>query len=99
MSGKERSRQRVMSFINELDQGSASLTDEEFAMLKHMIVERRGRNAAHVTVALIYTAQPCSPRSRSSKISLDVRVCMERNDEGKMNLERGYLEQSSTDTS
>ena len=67
MSGKERSRQRVKSFINELGRGTASFTDVEFAMLKR-IVERRGRDAAHVTVAPIDTAQPCSPRSRSSKI-------------------------------
>ena len=51
MSGKERSRQRVNGFINEIDQRTASLMDEEFAMLKRMIVERRGRDAAHVTVA------------------------------------------------
>ena len=61
MSEKERSRQRVTNIINELDQGTASLTDKEFAMLKRMIVERRGRDAAHVTVAPIDTAQPCSP--------------------------------------
>ena len=60
MSGKERSRQMVMSFIHELDQGTASLTDEEFAMLKRMIVERRGCDAAHMTVAPIDTAQPCN---------------------------------------
>ena len=41
ISGKERSRQRVMSFLNELEQGTASLTDEELAMLKRMTVERR----------------------------------------------------------
>ena len=38
MSGKDGSRQKVKSFINELDQGTASLTDEEFARLKGMIV-------------------------------------------------------------
>ena len=83
MSGKEISRQRVKSLINELDQGTASLTDEEFAMLKRTIVERGGRNAAHVTVAPIDTARPCSPRSRSSKTTFDVRVCMERNGRGQ----------------
>ena len=61
MSGKDRSRQRVKSFINELEQGTASLTDEEFARLKRMVVEKRGRDVAHVTIAPIDTAQPCSP--------------------------------------
>ena len=95
MSGKDRSRQRVKSLFNEPEQGIVSLTDEEFAMLKRMIVERRGRDAAHVIVAPIDTAQPCSPRSRSSKLSFDVRVCMERNDEGRMDPERGQLESPS----
>ena len=62
MSEKDRSRQRVASFINELNQGTASLTDEGFARLKRIIVERRGRDAAYVTVVLIDTAQPWSPR-------------------------------------
>ena len=96
MSGKERSSQSVMSFINELDQGTASLTGEEFAMLKRMIVERRGRNAARV--APIDTARPCSPQSRSSEISFDFRVCMEGNDEGRMYPEPGELKQSSDGT-
>ena len=64
MSGKYRSRQRVKSFINELEQGTVSLTDEDFARLKRMIVERRGRDAVHVTVAPIDRAQACSLRSR-----------------------------------
>ena len=98
MSGKERSRQRLMSFVNELDQGTASLTDYELAMLKRMIVERRGRNAAHVTVAPINAAQPCSHRWRTSETSFDVRVCMVRNDEGRMNSEQGQLERSSAGT-
>ena len=77
MSEKDRSRQRVKSFINKLNQGIASLTDEEFAMLKRMIVERRGRDEAHVAVATIDTAEPSSYRLRSSEISFDVRVRME----------------------
>ena len=96
MSGKEISSQRAMSFINELDQGTASVTDEEFAMLKRMIVERRGRNAAGV--APTDTARPCSPQSRSSEISFDLRVCMEGNDKGRMYPEPGELKQSSDGT-
>ena len=61
MPGKDGLRQRLKSFINEIEQGTVSFTDEEFAMLKR-IVERRGRDAAHVTVASIDTAQPYSPR-------------------------------------
>ena len=98
MFGKERLRQRVKILINKLGQGTASLTDEEFAMHKRMIVERRGLDAAHVTVAPIDTARPCSPRSRSSEISFDVRVCMERNDECRVDPEPGELEQSSAGT-
>ena len=95
MSGEDRSRQRVESFINKLEQGTASPTDEEFTKLKRMIVERRGHAAAHVVVAPIDSAPPRSPRSRSSKISFDVRVCMERNDEGRMDPERGQLKPQS----
>ena len=62
MSGKERSRRRVESLINELEQGTASLTDEDFARLKPTIRERRGRAAAHGVVTPIDTAQPCNPR-------------------------------------
>ena len=94
MSGKDRSRQRVKSLINKLEQRTGSFTDEEFARLK-WIVERRGPDAAHVVVTPIDTAQPCNSRSHSSEISFDVRVCMERNDEGKMDPERGQLESPS----
>ena len=97
-SGKERSRQRVKSFMHELDRGTASFTDVELAMLKRMVEERRGRDAAHVSSAPVDTAQPCSLRPRSSKISFDARVNMEKNDEGRMDPERGQLKQSSAGT-
>ena len=80
MSGKDRSRQRIESFINELEHGTASLTDEEFARLERMIRERRGRVAAHVVVTPIDTAQSCNPLSRSSEVSFDVRVYMTRSE-------------------
>ena len=98
MSGKYKSRQSDKSFINELEQGTFRLTDEEFTRLKRMIVERRGRDAAHVAVAPIDTAQPCSPRSRSLEISFAARVCVERNNEGRMDPERGQLESPSAGT-
>ena len=97
ISEKERSRQRVKSFFNELDRGTASFTDVEFAILKR-IVERRGRDAARVTVAPIDTAQPCSTRSRSPETSFDARVYMEKNDEGKMDPGRDRLESPSAGT-
>ena len=97
MSRKDRSRQRVESFITELEKGTASFTDEEFPRLKQ-IVERKGRDAAHVVVTPIDTAQPCSPRSRSSERLFDTCVCMERNDEGRMDPVRGQLESPSTGT-
>ena len=46
ISGKERSRKRVNIFNNELDKGTASFTDEEFAMLKRMVGEARPRYGA-----------------------------------------------------
>ena len=36
MSGKQKSRQRVESFINEIEQGTARLTDEKFARLERI---------------------------------------------------------------
>ena len=48
-------------------------TDEEFTRIK-LFVERRDHDAAHVTVASIDTALPCSPRSRRSEITSDVCV-------------------------
>ena len=60
MLGKDRSKERVESFLNELKGGTANFTDEEFARLKR-IMESRGSDAAHVVVAPIGTAQPCNP--------------------------------------
>ena len=98
MSGKVRSKQRVESFLNELEQETASVTDEEFARLERMIRESRGRPAAHVVVAPIDTAQPCNPRSRYSEIPFNVHVCIEEKTEGGMDPEPGELEKSSAGT-
>ena len=94
---KERSKQRVKSSFNEIEQETASLTDEEFTRLERMIMERRGRAAAHVVVAPNDTAQPCNPRS-SSKISFNVRVYMEGSTKSRMDPEPGQLESSSAGT-
>ena len=96
MSEKYRSRQRVESFINEVEQGTLGLTDEELARLERTARERRGRAAAHhVVVTPIDTGQTCIPRSRSSEISFDVRVYMGGNNEGRMDPERGQLKSPS----
>ena len=47
-------------FIDKLKQGTGSLSDEEFAMIK-LFVEKGDRDAAHVTVAPVDTAQYRSP--------------------------------------
>ena len=90
ISGKNGSRQKVRSFINEIGQGTVSFTDEKFARLKRF-VERRGRDAAHVTVAPVDTAHHCSTRSRSLKTSFDARICLEKNHEGRTDPERDQL--------
>ena len=101
MSGKDGSRQKVRSFITEIEQGTVS--DEEFARIKRL-VERRFRDAAHVTIASVDTAQYCSPRSPSSETSFDT-VYMEKKDEdveekyeGRMDLEQDQLESPSAST-
>ena len=55
-------------------------------------MERRGLDAAQVTVAPVDTAQYRSPRSPSSEMSSDVRVCMEKNEGGIVDPERDQLE-------
>ena len=97
LSGKDGSSQRAKSFIKEIEQDTMSFTDKEFARIKRF-VERRGRDAAHVTVESINTALPCSPRSRSSEISSNVRVSLEKNEEGRMDPERDQLEPPSAST-
>ena len=97
MSGIGRSKQRVESWFHELEQGTASLTDEEVTRLECMIRERRGCAAAHVVIAPIDTAQLCNPRS-SSEISFGVRVYTEGNNEGSMDPEQGQLESLSAGT-
>ena len=63
---KKEIKAEVESFLNELEQGTVGLTDEELARLERMIMERRGRAAAHVVVAPIGIAQPSNPQSRCS---------------------------------
>ena len=97
MSGRHKSRQKAKSFIDELKQGTTSLTDEKFAMINRL-VESRERNAAQATVAPADTAQYRSPSSTTPEISSDVRVCIEKNEEGMVNPEPTELESPSAGT-
>ena len=63
------------------------VSDEDFALVKH-IVERRGRDAAQVTITPVDTVQYCSPCPQILEPSSDVRVCMNKNYEGRMDPER-----------
>ena len=89
--------QRAKSFIREIGQGTVSFTDEELASIKRF-VKRRGRDAAHVTVAPVDTAQYCSPRSPSPETSFGARVCTEKNEKGRTDPERDQLESPSAGT-
>ena len=71
-----------------------SFTDEQFARTKRF-VERRGRDAAHVTVASIETALPYSPRSPNHEISFGACDCLEKDKEGRMDPETDQLESPS----
>ena len=51
-------RQKVSNLINAIEQGKVS--DEEFAIVMRL-EEKRGREAAQVTVAPVDTVQYCSP--------------------------------------
>ena len=84
-------------FIDELKQGTVSLSDEEFAMIKRF-VEKGDRDAAHVTVAPVDTAQYRSPRSPTPEIPSDVLVCMQENEEGMVGPERDQLKPLSAST-
>ena len=97
MPVRDGSWQRAKRFVDELKPGTVSLSDEEFAILKRF-VEKRDRDAAHVTVAPVDTAQYRSPRSPTPEISSDVRVCIEENEEGVMDPERDQLKPLSAST-
>ena len=67
-------RQKVSNLINAIEQGKVS--GEEFAILKRL-VEKRGREAAQVTVTPVGTVQYCSTRPLNPEIPSDVHVNME----------------------
>ena len=86
--------QKTMDFVNALEQGK--VRDEGFAVLKRL-VEKRGREAAQVTVTPVDTVQHCSPCPLDFEPSPDVCGKLENN-EGEMDPERGELESSSAGT-
>ena len=94
MSGKARPWQKAMKFLDGLE---GDLPDEKLAAIKRF-VERRGREAAQVTVTPISTAQRCIPRSLNPETPSNVYVSMEEKDEGKINPELTELEPRSAGT-
>ena len=86
--------QKVSNLTNAIEQGKVS--DEEFAILKRL-VEKRGREAAQVTVTPVDTVQDSSPSPQTPEPSPDVCVNLENN-EGEMDPERGELESPSAGT-
>ena len=100
--------QRAKNFMKEIGQGTVNstdaigqstvnLTDAEVTMLKRL-VEKRGRDAAHATVAPVGTAQYRSPRSPTPEIPSDVCVRMEKKEAGMMDPEQDQLESTSAGT-
>ena len=87
-------RQKVSNLINAIEQGKVS--DEEFAILKRL-VEKRGREAAQMTVTPVDTVQYCSPSPQTPEPSPEVCVYL-KNNEGRMDPERGELEPPSAST-
>ena len=85
---------KAQQLINAIEQGKVN--DEEFAILKRL-VEKRGREAAQVTVTPVDTVQYCSPSPQTPKPSSGVCVNLENN-EGRMDPERGELEPPSAGT-
>ena len=80
MPAETRPCQKTMDFVNALEQGKVS--DEEFAVLKRL-VEKRGREAAQVTVTPVDTVYHCSHCPLDPEPSPDVCVKLESN-EGRM---------------
>ena len=58
------------------------MSDEEFSILKRL-VEKRGLEAAQVTVTPVDTVQYCSPSPQTPELSPDVCINLENN-EGRM---------------
>ena len=85
--------QKTMEFINGPKE---KLPDEELAAIKRY-VERRSREAAHVTVTPVSILQHYIPCSPNPEMSLDVCFSLESN-EGKVDPKRDELESPSAGT-
>ena len=86
--------QKVRNLINAIEQGEVS--DEKFAILKRL-VEKRGREAAQVTVTPVDTVQHCSSYSPNPDMPSSIYVELE-NSEAKMGPELDELKSSSAGT-
>ena len=82
--------QKVRSLINAIEQGEVS--DEKFAILKRL-VEKRGREAAQVTVTPVDPVHHCSPCSPNPDMPSSIYVELE-NSEAKMGPELDELKLS-----
>ena len=98
---------RAKNFIEEIGQGTvksmsaieqftANMTDEEFAILKRL-VEKRSREAAQVTVTPVSTVQHSIFRSPDPGMPSDICVSLGSN-EGRVNPELTELEPPSAGT-
>ena len=77
-------RQKVSNLNNAIEQGKVN--DEEFA-IPERLVEKRGREAAQVTVTPVCTVQHCIPFLLNFEMPSDAHVNMEENNEGKVDPE------------
>ena len=90
MPAKTRPWQKTMEFVDGL---KWKLPDEELAVIKRY-VEKRGREAAQVTVTRVDTVQYCSPSPQTPEPSSDICVILESN-ESKMDPELKELKSPS----
>ena len=88
--------QGTVNSTDAIGQSTANMTDEEIAILKRL-VEKRSREAAHVTVTPVSAVQHCIPRSLNPEMPPDVCVSLESS-EGKVDPERDELESPSAGT-
>ena len=86
--------QKARKLINVIEQGEVS--DEKFAILKRL-VEKRGREAAQVTVTPVDIVQHCSPCSPNPDIPSGVYFRL-KNTEGEIGPELDELKSPSAGT-
>ena len=94
MPAETRPWQKTIDFVNAIEEGKVS---DEGVVVRKRLVEKRGREAAQVTVTPVDTVQHCSPCPLDPEPSPDICVKLESN-EGRMDPERGELKSSSAGT-